>query len=363
MRRKRHQRGSLKNVRGCWIAQWWEKGHRRNKFLGDAGKMTKSQANRTLAEIVAPLNANQEDRSEDWKFGDFVNQVYLPFYRRKWKSSTAASNADRLRHHLTSEFDGKPLVSFTRDGLQDFLDRKAAAGLSFSTADHLRWDLRQIFEMAVIEDCVRRNPATLLFTPKQATRGPARVMTWQDVKKLFSVLDTRELLVCMLATVAGMRPGEIFALKWKHVEPDHIEIEQRLYRGKIDAPKTNQSRRSVAVSVGLQSAIAGWKLLSGDPEPDAWVFPSEHKRTPLSKDNCWRRWIAPRLKTTGLEWVNFLVMRRTHASLMRELAVDPKIVADQLGHSVDVNLNVYSKTALRVRKEAVESFESALRVM
>ena len=47
---------------------------------------------------------------------------------------------------------------------------------------------------------------------------------------------------------------------------------------------------------------------------------------------------------------------------MHELEVDPKIVADQLGHSVDVNLNVYTKTALGLRKEALDSFESALRV-
>ena len=48
---------------------------------------------------------------------------------------------------------------------------------------------------------------------------------------------------------------------------------------------------------------------------------------------------------------------------MRELKVDPKTVADQLGHSVDVDLNVYTKTALALRKEALETFESALRVM
>jgi hypothetical protein len=45
---------------------------------------------------------------------------------------------------------------------------------------------------------------------------------------------------------------------------------------------------------------------------------------------------------------------------MRELEVDPKIVADQLGHSVDVNLNVYSKTSLRIRKQAFDSMESAV---
>ena len=50
-------------------------------------------------------------------------------------------------------------------------------------------------------------------------------MTWDDVKLLFATLESRELLVCMLATIAGMRPGEIFGLKWKNMEPDSINIE------------------------------------------------------------------------------------------------------------------------------------------
>ena len=45
---------------------------------------------------------------------------------------------------------------------------------------------------------------------------------------------------------------------------------------------------------------------------------------------------------------------------MRELEVDPKIAADQLGHSVDVNLNVYSKTPLKIGKQALDSMESAV---
>lgn len=363
MRRKRSQQGSLKLLRGRWIAQWWEEGHRRNRLLGKVSNMTKSQAKNKLAEILITINTKDHLPSEDLNFGDFVKQIYLPFYCRKWKGSTSQCNTDRLRHHLTCEFENRRLSAFRRNELQDFLDRKAGSALSFSTVDHLRWDLRQIFGMAVAEGYLRSNPATLLFTPYTTKRPAQRVMTWQEVRLLFSVLNTRDLVVCMLATTAGMRPGEIFGLKWRHVKADHIEIEQRLYRGKLDAPKTNHSKRTVALSRGLQSEIATWKSLSGDPGPEAWVFASETLKTPLSKDNCWRRWISPKLRTAGLEWVNFQVMRRTHASLMRELKVDPKVVADQLGHSVDVNLNVYSKTGLGPRKEAVDGFESALLVM
>jgi integrase len=292
-----------------------------------------------------------------------VNTIYLPHFNRKWKGSTAGCNLDRLKHHLLCEFAGRTLGTFTRIELTEFLDRKAAAGLSFSTVDHLRWDLKQIFGMAVAEGSLRMNPAALLFTPKEAPRPARPTMTRAQVGLLFSVLQPRELAICMLATVAGMRPSEIFGLKWQHVNPDHIEIEQRLYRGKIDSPKTDRSTRTVAISEGLESAIANWRTLSADPGPDEWMFPSETRKTPLAKDNCWRRWIAPKLKSVELQWANFQVMRRTHATLMRELHVDPKVAADQLGHSVDVNLNVYTQTGLGQRKEAVNTLESALRIM
>jgi len=81
-----------------------------------------------------------------------------------------------------------------------------------------------------------------------------------------------------------------------------------------------------------------------DSSTDAWVFPSETGKTPLAKDNCWRRKFLPKLQEAGIEWANFQVMRRTHSSLMRKLGVDPKLVADQLGHTLDVKHNVYTET-------------------
>jgi integrase len=53
-------------------------------------------------------------------------------------------------------------------------------------------------------------------------------------------------------------------------------------------------------------------------------------------------------------------MRRTHSSLMRELEVDPKLVADQLGHSLDVHMNVYVESGLDRRKEALRRLEEEL---
>jgi len=48
---------------------------------------------------------------------------------------------------------------------------------------------------------------------------------------------------------------------------------------------------------------------------------------------------------------------------MSEITDDPKMVADQLGHTVDVNQNVYTRASVARRKEAVDAFESSLPVM
>ena len=128
------------------------------------------------------------------------------------------------------------LSSFRRDGLQNLLDEKRRVGLSFSTVDHLRWDLKRIFDMALAEGLVTRNPALLLFTPKEAAKPLCRVMTMREVQICFAVLEQRERLIAKLAIMAGTRPGEIFALTWGHLSSTYVDIRQRVYRRTIDTP-------------------------------------------------------------------------------------------------------------------------------
>ena len=156
-----------------------------------------------------------------------------------------------------------------------------------------------------------------------------------------------------------MRPGEIFGLRRASIDASSAIIEQRVYRGTVDTPKTQKSKRLAALSSSLGRDMQEWLGRDLEGKPEDWVFPSEKVTTPLAKDNAMLRYIRPELKKIGFDWVDFHVLRRTHASLMRELGVDPKVVADQQGHSLDVNLNVYTETSLEKRIQAVEQLESA----
>ena len=214
--------------------------------------------------------------------------------------------------------------------------------------------------MAAQDGGLPSNPAELLFTPPPLASPSRRVLSAKQVQQILLVLDIREQLIVRLALFSGMRPGEILALQWKHVAEDHVEVVHRLYRGKLDSPKTERSKRTVALSASTGELLKAWRLQQASAEPDAWVFPSARMTTPLGRDSAWRWWIAPKLKTVGLEWATFQIMRRTHASLSRQAGIDPKLVADQLGHGLGVNLDVYTVAALDRRQDAVEVLEASL---
>ena len=117
-------------------------------------------------------------------------------------------------------------------------------------------------------------------------------------------LGQRERLIAKLAILAGMRPGEIFAVTWGRLTATHADIMQRIYRRKLDTPKTDNSTRHAALSEGRLADIEAWRTVAVSPKDDSWVFPSE-RMTPLSNDNCWRRSMLPKLELVGLAWRNF----------------------------------------------------------
>ena len=78
-----------------------------------------------------------------------------------------------------------------------------------------------------------------------------------------------------LAVIVGMRLGEIFGLAWTHIGPDYADIRLRVYKGKIDNPKTKRSIRKAPLSEVLVIGLKEWRSMSLDVSPDGWVFPTE----------------------------------------------------------------------------------------
>jgi integrase len=174
-------------------------------------------------------------------------------------------------------------------------------------------------------------------------------------------VEFREKVILHLGIFAGLRPGEMLALRRRNVASDgsSVEVEQRVYRGDLDDPKNGEGR-TVAIPSRTASLLLEWLGAAVDPEPDAWVFASENRETPMWRDNLLRRHIRPPLEKVGLGWVDFKVMRRTNASLGHKAKVDPKVSADQRGHGIGVSLDEYTKTDLKQKAAAAKKLEDSV---
>lgn len=367
VRRRRYQKGSLQERRHgkkrVWAVQYYDaEGHHRYHTLGRMADLTKSQAQEEQVAFMRTINGGEGERQEvrPLLVSEFVNQVYLPFQRGKWKKSTKGTSENRIQFHIVRDLGNRQLESFGPTELQAYLTEKAATH-GFSMVDHLRWDLTSLCDLAVAEKVLTANPAKKLYTPSTAKKGACPVMTASDVEMALGAVEFREKVVLHMAIFSGLRPGEILAIRRRNVAADgrHVEIEQRVYRGDLDTPKNSEARQ-VAVPPRTAALLVEWLRAAVGPEADAWVFASENPDTPLWRDNLLRRHIRAPLERVGLGWVDFKVMRRTNASLGQVAKVDPKVSADQRGHGIGVSLDVYTKSNIQQKGVAAKKLEDSV---
>jgi hypothetical protein len=118
--------------------------------------MSRPEALAAMAKLLQPVNADAGQWiPRIWTVAQWIRETFLPVYGRKWKLSTASTTGDRIRKHIIADLGALEMPSITRDLLQQYLEQKAAAGVSFSVVDHLRWDLRAIFRLAAQDQVVR----------------------------------------------------------------------------------------------------------------------------------------------------------------------------------------------------------------
>lgn len=214
--------------------------------------------------------------------------------------------------------------------------------------------------MAMGDGIITINPTDGLVTPTCKATGEKRTITVENMRRAQMVLAIRERIVFRLAVCEGMRPGEITGLQVGDFHDGMIHVERRIYRGKVDVPKSRRSRRPIPPTETTRALLSQWQELLRDRSRAAWLFPSEAGNTPLSYSNIYRRQIQPALKTLGLGDVNFQVLRRTWVTEFGEAERDPNVRAQLAGHSVDVHENEYRQAQPAALKRAMRKLDKRL---
>ena len=176
--------------------------------------------------------------------------LYKPSVHRSYQAS--------LRNRILPELGALKLTDLQRRDVQRFADGLLAQGLDASTVRNHLMPLRVIYRRALEDGDVAVNPCTGIRLP--AVRGRRdRIASPQHAAQLLEALpDPADKAAWALALYAGLRRGEIMALRWADIDTaaGTIQIE-RSWDTKTRAfvkPKSRAGHRRVPLAAALHSS-------------------------------------------------------------------------------------------------------------
>lgn len=211
--------------------------------------------------------------------------------------------------------------------------------------------LRSVFDDALNDELIDFNPFDRIALAKlirQTAKASDYVVSPFSAAERTALLgacrpDERPMLQFWFAT--GLRPGELQALEWRHVDWERkvARIEQNQVAGVIKKPKTAAGIRAVDLDGSALAALQAQRAISEAKGARVWLNPRDG--LPWATDAQVRKtfWL-PVCTRSGVDYRNPYQVRHTYASTLLTDGHNPWYVAAQLGHEdVEMVFRTYGR--------------------
>jgi integrase len=283
----------------------------------------------------------------------------MPMWKENWKTSHAKRTEYLIEHYVVAPFADEPIASIDRFRIQVYVNDLARRASSSVVQKFVTWT-RAIFEEAVEQDFLSKNPARKLVTPKE-TRAPARrYLTVEEVAALLGSLDGRDRLILKMYVVLGLRARELFALRRDDVDGCRIRIDETLdYANRFHRPKTVSSAAWLWLPAGLGRDLAEWMDGMTDRQPGALLFAASNG-SPIRSENWRKRVLQAAAADVGLVGVTIHALRRTCATWLNTQGKLKDVQAHLRHARPEITAEIYVQEIPESVREAVAKLELRL---
>jgi integrase len=325
-------------------AESWAADVKRGVDLGTVRAPTK----RTLAEAAATWLVSAEEGTIRNRSGN------------RYKPATLRGYRQALEDHVLPELGGTRLNGLTTSDLQELVDRSQAAGQAPSTIRNSIKPLQAIYRRARSREGLSVNPTRDLELPAP-TPKEVEIVAPEVAAELLAAVPTKDRAIWATALYAGLRYGELRALRWSSVDlaGGSIRVVESwdAKAGSI-APKTRTSRRSTPLPGVLRDYLTEHRIARNEPAEDALVFDSDG--VPFQAVTIYRR--ADRAwEGRSLGRLRLHQARHTYASFMIAAGVNAKALSSFMGHSsIKVTFDLYGHLMPGTEAEAAALLDTYL---
>lgn len=367
MARRRFQDPKPKREGKWWYLLLWQDEYvegkrirKRKRIRLAPATMPEREVKKIAAEFLRPPNQGLAPIGAAVGFEDYVETVYKTTILPLMAKSTQSRYISVIKLHLNPAFGSMCMRDLTPLTLQRYFSGLASSKLSYESRDKIRDVMSSILSSALTYGILVKNPIEgVRLAP--AKKGN-RVKPYIDPAKFFTLLaliPEPYATMVYVAAFTGLRPSEIIGLRWRNVHADSITIEERFCRGEWGAPKSRASNATIPVNGGVIDRVHRLKTLTLEIKagnavrrypavkscgPDDLVFASVTKGAPMRDNTILSRFIKPAARKLGMDWVNWQVFRRSHATWLKMAGADVKDAQAQMRHSrATTTLEIYQQ--------------------
>ncbi len=373
--RERGQNGTLQvvgKVRKRWRGHYWiyetlpdgsEARIHKAVVLGLKAEMTRQQAKDALRQIIVRnADLKRPEATKPMTFGQFWRERFLPMYEKKWKISSRQTQIDNIERYCVHLLENTLLVDIEKFELQMITNRLAQQYSKSVVTKFLIWS-RAILEEAVDQDFISKNPARKLVTPETRPENK-RFLQLDEISLVLSRVPFREGLILRMSLVLGLRPGELFALRWDDIVGYALRLDESTIDGQLYATlKTKESKGFVALPSSLRADLAKWRRIQNPFSEQDFIFPNAEGGV-YRVDNYRADVLRPALKRvadeTGIIGIDFRACRRTCGTHLSQYGGVKEVQAHLRHARATTTLDIYIQEIPAAVRAAVEKLDAIL---
>jgi len=347
----------------------------RQKQVNETVHGLRKDAERALRERLAAIENGGFVAKDKETVSQFLARWLETYVTTNTRLRTQHGYRGYVKRYIGPTIGSVPLQSLTASQVQGVYAGMLERGLSTTTVVQLHRIFKEALSHAVKWGVLVRNVADAVSPPK-IQRKQMEMWSLDTIHQFLDLADQGRFGdVHRFAVHTGLRRSEICGLKWESVDLTgrRLSVVNTLQRitghgMHEDQPKTNRSRRSVALApetVDLLHGVRGRQIERSLDYGPLWqntgyaftqIDGSPVAPDMISKDFCLL------VRKHGLPHLTFHGLRHANATLAMTAGVNPKVVSETLGHStVGLTLDLYSHVTPNMQEEAAQAVANLLR--
>ena len=379
--------GIVQKKNGRYEARYMDRFGNRKSISGYDLKDVKKRFNEAIYENDKEINIRDNIKLDDW-YEKWMNIYKFDVIRANSKRHYKQVYEKHVSPYLGNFY----IKDITQLQIRELLKKLKQQGYQYETRNKVKILLVDMFNKAMIDEFVRKNPAKGI-SLKRDEEKEVKVLTVEDQKSFFDCCKgTFYDNFFNVAITTGMRIGELAALRWEDIDFDKMVIKVNrtlVYQKYIDddaktfhfeLPKTKTSIREIPINRQCEIALKKQYLQKNVVRDKA---PSEKKvekqfsdllfttkfNTPLNSQiigDAIKKIVdevnLTRDVTEELEMFSCHCFRHTFATRCFEAGIQPKTVQSYLGHaSLKMTMDLYTAVLEEYRMSEMDKLEEAFK--